>query len=112
MSYSIQSLGIGEGFPVNEKAFQELTAGSYDSEIGAGWEEDGQKINMTFSNPDEQDVESFKEMVLKAEKPLHIDSNVRELLLEGAKRVYSGEADSETAAADVAQKLKLYMAED
>lgn len=111
LSYTIQSLDIGEGFPVNEKAFQELAPGNPVEESSGGWEEDGQEIHMTFTNPDEQDVERFKEMVREAEKPLRMDSNIRELLLDGVKRVYQGETDSESAAADVAQKLKLYLAE-
>lgn len=58
------------------------------------------------------DMESFKELVRGVKKPLHMDFNVRDLLLENVKRVYTGETDSKSAAADAAQKLKLYMAED
>jgi len=111
-SYPLQSIDMGEGFPANAKAFQEMDAGNPDREIGAGWEEDGQTVNVTFTNPNEADMENFKEMVRGVKKPLHMDFKVRELLLENVKRVYTGETDSKSAAADAAQKLKLYMAED
>lgn len=112
LSYTIQSIGMGEGLPVNEKAFQEMTKVNSDSEVSAGWEEDGQEVQMTFANLTQEEEATFKEMVRGAEKPLRMDSNVRELLLDGVKRVYQGETDSESAAADASQKLKLYMAEN
>lgn len=111
-SYTLQSIDMGEGFPVNAKAFQDLDAGNPDSEVGASWEEDGQMVDVVFTNPNDADVEGFKEMVQGVKKPLHMDFNVRELLLESVKRVYTGETDSRSAAEEAAQKLKLYMAED
>lgn len=111
-SYAFQSIDMGEGFPVNARAFQEMDAGNPDREIGASWEEDGQEVDVVFTNPGDADMESFKELVRGVKKPLHMDFNVRDLLLENVKRVYTGETDSKSAAADAAQKLKLYMAED
>jgi ABC-type glycerol-3-phosphate transport system substrate-binding protein len=111
-SYAFQSIDMGEGFPVNARAFQEMDAGNPDREIGASWEEDGQEVDVVFANPDDADMESFKELVRGVKKPLHMDFNVRDLLLENVKHVYTGETDSRSAAADAAQKLKLYMAED
>lgn len=110
-SYDMQNIDMGEGFPVNKKAFEAIHAVESEEEFSTGWEENGEKITMTFGSPGESQVETFKEMVKGIQKPLQIDLTVKETLLESVKRVYSGQATSEEAAKDAYQKLKLYLSE-
>lgn len=42
-SYAFQNIDMGEGFPVNARAFQEMDAGNPDREIGASWKRTGQR---------------------------------------------------------------------
>lgn len=110
-SYNMQNIDMGEGFPVNKKAFEAIHAVEAEEELFFGWEENGERVSITCENPGESQVEAFKEMVKGIHKPLQIDQTVKETLLESVKRVYRGEAASEEAAKDAYQKLKLYLSE-
>lgn len=105
LSGKIQSLEIGEGFPVNKQAFESLDPVVSDVEAMVEGDE-GQII--TFQQAGQEELQAFKALTETLKVPLMVDSAIEELTMEQMKRVYAGGVSSEEAAKDLASKIQLY----
>lgn len=105
LSGKIQSLEIGEGFPVNRLAFDSLDPVVSNEEAMVEGDE-GQII--TFKQAEQKELQAFKELAKSLKVPLIVDSAIEELTMEQMKRVYAGGVSSEAAAKELASKIQLY----
>lgn len=105
LSGKIQSLEIGEGFPVNRQAFDSLDPVVSNEEAMVEGDE-GQII--TFKQAEQKELQAFKELAKSLKVPLIVDSAIEELTMEQMKRVYDGGVSSEAAAKELASKIQLY----
>lgn len=105
LSGKIQSLEIGEGFPVNRLAFDSLDPVVSNEEAMVEGDE-GQII--TFKQAEQKELQAFKELAKSLKVALIVDSAIEELTMEQMKRVYAGGVSSEAAAKELASKIQLY----
>ena len=109
LSKKMQSLELGEGFPVIRQTFQDLKPVESDVEAMVEGDEEDQII--TFKQADEAELEEFKKIAVELKHPLIVDTIIEELMMDQMNRVYAGSASSSVAARELASKIRLYRSE-
>lgn len=111
-SEEIQSLDLGDGFPVNENAL--------DSWCGREKNENGESIMMSggedgteFSaeEPSGRELKQFADIEKEADTPIQIDEAVMEMIVDEGTAYFKGEKSLEDAIKNITNKAETYLAE-
>lgn len=116
LSEEIQSTRIGEGLPVNKKAFDKIcTPPTEDKEdymmsIVISDETGGMKtLDITW--PTDEEITKLKDIVQNLNTPLNFDSTIQESVLEEGSKCLNGEITADEAAANILKTVQLYLSE-
>ena len=109
MSKEVQSVNLGDGFPVHKQTFEEQAVLNSDQNLVVfpiTFEKPIQMIDVT------QEVYSkVKELAEKATIPIIKDEVLLNLIIEETKGYFNGEKTAEEAASAVAKRTRAYLAE-
>lgn len=115
LSCEVQSVDMGNGFPVNQKAFEracEGRAGLSDQSISSSWElEDGTRAKFSFSYPTKEYTDRFREMVLTMNHSLEGNAIVKEAVVKYGVQALEGTRRMEEAVSDIRKAVAIYLAE-
>lgn len=119
LSEEVQSLDMGEGFPVNEKAmdaFVQSVEETPDTESGiqigiSSATEEGSSAPVSITLPYRSEVKALTELGKKLTKPVQTDDVIGEMMLDEAKNYFDGTSSSEEAAKAAASKADTYLAQ-
>ena len=111
LSAQIQS--SGDGFPINKTAFAKMTEeNEVQSGLSVGTSDgEGGSVSLDMSWPDAGEIETLSDMLEKADTPALTDHVIEEIVLEQGALCLEDSQSPEAAAANIMQKVKLYLAE-
>lgn len=112
-SEDIQSLDLGDGFPVNENAL-ETWCQKESSEEGSGLVIGGSDENgemFSASEPDGTQIRPFAEVEKAADTPVQIDEAILEVIVDEGTAYFKGEKSLEEAVQNITNKTETYLQE-
>lgn len=112
-SEDIQSLDLGDGFPVNENAL-ETWCQKESSEDGSGLVVGGSDENgemFSASEPDGTQIKPFAEAEKAADTPVQIDEAILEVIVDEGTAYFKGEKSLEEAVQNITNKTETYLQE-
>lgn len=110
LSKQVQSVALGDCFPVNRAAFDALCVWNEQSVGGSFHGPDGE---VRFGNgwPKEETSGRFKELVEQADQPLEGNAVVEEAVLKYGPLVLSGSMTVEEAVQQIKKEVSIYLSE-
>lgn len=113
-SEEIQSLDLGDGFPVNENALEtwcqkESPEDGAGLAIAAGDDENGEIFGA--SEPSGTQIRPFAEIEKAADTPVQIDEAILEVIVDEGTAYFKGEKSLEEAVGSIANKTETYLQE-
>ncbi len=112
-SEEIQSLDLGDGFPVNENALESWCQ-KESSEDGAGLAVAGSDENgemFSASEPDGTQIRPFAEIEKAADTPVQIEEAILEVIVDEGTSYFKGEKSLEEAVSSITNKTETYLRE-
>ena len=111
LSAQIQS--SGDGFPVNKTAFAKMTEeNEVQSGLSVGTSDgEGGSVSLELGWPNAEEIGALSDMLEKADSPALTDHVIEEIVLEQGALCLEDSQSPEAAAANIMQKVKLYLAE-
>lgn len=105
---------LNDGYPVNEKAFDEFfvdPSGGENQEGFSASSEGGARVDVTISWPTKEEVDSLKELIGTLDCPGDVESILKEAVALVGEKVLTGEMSPQEGANEIGQKMELYFAE-
>lgn len=105
---------LNDGYPVNEKAFDEFFADPSGGEKNEGFSassEGGEIVSFSISWPTKEEVESLKNLVGTLSCPGDVESILKDAVADAGEKVLTGEISPQEGADEIGQKMELYFAE-
>lgn len=109
-SGEMQKISQGSGLPVQKEAFRSTIDG-HQYEGNTSWVDLEEGIRFELAPRTEEEIQKLMGLAESLKTPALQDEVIREAVLEQGEKVLRGEADPKEAAAAVAQKVNLYLAE-
>ncbi|HCT92239.1 MAG TPA: hypothetical protein DF613_12805 [Lachnospiraceae bacterium] len=108
-----QIQSTGDGFPINKAAFAKMTE---ENEVQSGLsigssDGEGGSVSLEMSWPNAEEIKVLSDMLEQADTPALTDHVIEEIVLEQGALCLGGRQTPEAAAANIMQKVKLYLAE-
>ena len=109
----VQIQSSGDGFPVNKAAFAKMTEeNETQSSLSVGSSDgEGGSVSLELNWPNAEEIKALSDMLESADTPALTDHVIEEIVLEQGVRCLEGSQSPEGAAANIMQKVKLYLAE-
>ena len=113
LSEESQSIRVGEGFPVNKKAFETIcTAPTEDYIKGVVlMDSSGEQISLQVEWPTDDEMSKLKEIVEKLDTPVNFDSTIQEAIMGEGTKCLEGEITVDEATANILKTVQLYLSE-
>ena len=105
---------LNDGYPVNEKAFDEFFVdpnGGKNQEGFSTSSEGGVMVQLEISWPTKEEVDSLKEFIGTLDCPGDVESILKEAVSLTGEKVLTGEMTPQEGADEIGQKMELYFAE-
>lgn len=111
-SEEVQSLDLGDGFPVNEAALDVWCSKEVSEEDGVCiGVEDADGNEFSALEPSGEQIRVFAEIGKAADTPVQIDDAILEMIIDEGCAYYRGEKSVQDAASAIANKAQTYLAE-
>lgn len=114
-SEELQTLDLGDGFPVNGAALDEWCnkpePDAYGNEIAVevGGDENGEPFSASM--PSGAQLAVFAEIEKRADTPVQMDQVLLEMIIDGGTSYFKNEKSLEKTVSDIAAKARTYLAE-
>lgn len=112
---SKEGQSVGEGFPVNKAAFDEMLINDAPEGEGAGSisssNENGEMISLEYTWPTDEEINVLRTMAQQVSVCADTERVQQETVIEETRRCINGEISVEEAVNSIMQKLNLYLAE-
>ena len=109
-SGEMQKISQGSGLPVQKEAFRSTIDG-HQYEGNTSWVDLEEGIRFELAPRTEEEIQRLMGLAESLKTPALQDEVIKEAVLEQGEKVLGGETDPKEAAAAVAQKVNLYLAE-
>lgn len=109
-SGEMQKISQGSGLPVQKEAFRSTIDG-HQYEGNTSWVDLEEGIRFELAPRTEEEIQKLMGLAESLKTPALQDEVIKEAVLEQGEKVLGGETDPKEAAAAVAQKVNLYLAE-
>ena len=109
-SGEMQKISQGSGLPVQKEAFRSVIDG-HQYEGNTSWVDLEEGIRFELAPRTEEEIQRLMGLAESLKTPALQDEVIKEAVLEQGEKVLGGEEDPKEAAAAVAQKVNLYLAE-
>lgn len=109
-SGEMQKISQGSGLPVQKEAFRSTIDG-HQYEGNTSWVDLEEGIRFELAPRTEEEIQKLMGLAESLKTPALQDEVIKEAVLEQGEKVLGGEEDPKEAAAAVAQKVNLYLAE-
>ncbi|HIU74692.1 MAG TPA: extracellular solute-binding protein [Candidatus Pelethocola excrementipullorum] len=113
LTEEFQSIRVGEGFPVNQKAFEAICNPPREDYMMAYMLSDsnGASISLEVTWPTDDELSEIKELVKKLDTPLNYDSTIQEAIMGEGAKCLEGELTVDEATANILKTVQLYLSE-
>lgn len=114
LSKDIQSMDLGEGFPVNKEAFDKVTVEQEGGMAQAGVvmeNEEGKSVQLTIEWAKEEEISELKELVESLDMALKVDEVMEETVVKEGEKCLDGNQTIDEATTNILKTMKLYLAE-
>lgn len=108
-----QSIRVGEGLPVNKKAFETIcTSPTEEYTMGLVlMDSSGEGISLQVTWPTDEEMSKLKEIVKKLDTPVNFDSTIQEAIMGEGTKCLEGEITVDEATANILKTVQLYLSE-
>lgn len=108
-----QCIQVGEGLPVNQKAFEAICNPPREDYMVSFVlsDSDGASVSLEVTWPTEDELSEIKELVKKLDTPLNYDSTIQEAIMGEGAKCLEGELTVDEATANILKTVQLYLSE-
>lgn len=103
----------GDGFPINKAAFAKMTEeNEVQSTLSVSSSDgEGDRVDLEMNWPNAEEIKQLSDMLEHVDTPMLTDHVIEEIVMEQGVLCLEGQQSPETTAANIMQKVKLYLAE-
>lgn len=110
LSYEVQNVNMGEGFPVNRRAFEEMCEW-HDQSIGGTWKGPNGDIEYGNGWPGEKTTARLKELVEQVELCLEGNAVLEEAVVKYGGQILQGPLSVEDGVRQIKKEVAIYLSE-